>query len=92
MICTSIMHTLMLPSQCFLLQISKLMNCYRRFCSKGVLKDIFNSEILYRYNNIHNGNWTLCHTIQGVIMLVILNRTYASHLQILKLLDMCNTP
>ena len=47
------------------------------FAQEKLSKDIFNSEI---------SNWTSCRTIQGVIVLVTLNRPRATRSSDLKLL------
>jgi len=46
---------------------------YQQFCLKNFPKDIFNSEICYRYNVWLINKWTSCHTIQEVIALIFSN-------------------
>ena len=54
------------------------------FAQKNFPKDIFNCKICYRYDQF--STWTLCRTIQEVIVLVILNQPVLCTRLILKLL------
>ena len=51
---------------------SNFEKCYNRyFTRKNFPKDIFNPKICYGYDWI--SNWTLCCTIQGVIIFIIIS-------------------